>query len=467
MCLGMDKPLLRNIRAGTIDPHTPQSAYTKKSAKGKTLNLVFSDEFEEDGRTFYPGDDPFWTAVNIWYGVTQDIEWYDPDAVTTANGSLNIEFSAFKNHGLDYRSGMLQSWNQLCFKGGFMEASISLPGRGDTVGFWPGFWALGNLGRPGYAATTHGTWPFSYDHVCDAGITANQSDYSGTSYQQGMRLPACTCDGEDHPSPGKSRGAPEIDAIEATVHFLGPPGVNGIGAASQSFQVAPYDIYYQPDAAFQEIYDTSITSINSYQGGPFQQAISGLTNLNNKWYDGKGFQTYSFDYKPGPEGYVNFYVGEQSTFYIDAQSVRPNGNVAQRTMPEEPLALVSNFGMSPSFSAINFTGIASTLPVATMRFDFIRIYQDEEGELTCDPVGYPTTKYIENHRKVYDNANLTSWLVMVLPLEVLITDHPYRTKAGYSWPKNALVDGCTSSAEPERSKERRGLWNCQNGRCNG
>lgn len=34
----------------------------------------FSDEFQTDGRTFYPGDDPYWTAVDLWYGVTQDLE---------------------------------------------------------------------------------------------------------------------------------------------------------------------------------------------------------------------------------------------------------------------------------------------------------------------------------------------------------------------------------------------------------
>ena len=34
----------------------------------------FSDEFNTDGRTFYPGDDPYFEAVDIWYGVTQDLE---------------------------------------------------------------------------------------------------------------------------------------------------------------------------------------------------------------------------------------------------------------------------------------------------------------------------------------------------------------------------------------------------------
>lgn len=48
----------------------------KSTFNGEALNLVFSDEFNNNNRTFYPGDDPFWTAPNIWYGATQDMEWY-------------------------------------------------------------------------------------------------------------------------------------------------------------------------------------------------------------------------------------------------------------------------------------------------------------------------------------------------------------------------------------------------------
>ena len=29
--------------------------------------LVFSDEFETEDRTFYPGDDPYWEAVDLHY----------------------------------------------------------------------------------------------------------------------------------------------------------------------------------------------------------------------------------------------------------------------------------------------------------------------------------------------------------------------------------------------------------------
>jgi len=53
---------------GLVDLRTPQEAYTKKSfGDGSDWELIFSDEFETDGRTFYPGDDPYWEAVDLHY----------------------------------------------------------------------------------------------------------------------------------------------------------------------------------------------------------------------------------------------------------------------------------------------------------------------------------------------------------------------------------------------------------------
>jgi hypothetical protein len=53
-----------------IDPATPQDARTKQSWNGAgEMELVFSDEFNVDGRTFYPGDDPYWEAVDLHYWV--------------------------------------------------------------------------------------------------------------------------------------------------------------------------------------------------------------------------------------------------------------------------------------------------------------------------------------------------------------------------------------------------------------
>lgn len=55
-------------RFSLIDKDTPQEVYTKTSPyDNRQLQLVFSDEFNIDGRTFWPGDDPFWEAVDLWY----------------------------------------------------------------------------------------------------------------------------------------------------------------------------------------------------------------------------------------------------------------------------------------------------------------------------------------------------------------------------------------------------------------
>jgi beta-glucanase (GH16 family) len=414
MCISDKVSLLNNIRHGLIDPDTPDNVKERWGADGNKQFLVFSDEFNTPGRTFYDEDDPYWQAMDIWYGVTRDLEWYDPDAATTANGTLNLRFDAFQNHNLNYRSGMLQSWNKLCFKGGYLEASISLPGRGDTIGFWPGFWAMGNLGRPGYAASTDGMWPYSYHNECDVGITPNQSDPGGVSNLPGMRLPACSCIGEDHPNPGYSRSAPEIDAIEASVEYLDAlHKTDAIGSASQSYQVAPFDVLWRPNTDWIEVYNPQVSAMNGYQGGVFQQALSTVTNLNNQWYDGKAYQKYGFDYRPGPDGYVVWNVGDTKTWKVRGEAVGPNGNIGQRVIPEEPMSIIANFGISDGFALLNLTGLAPLMP-AVMRIDYIRIYQDEHGELTCDPIGYPTTKYIDEHMQAYTNPNLTLWSVISL-----------------------------------------------------
>lgn len=84
-------PFLQNIRHGLIDRDTPESAKTRTSIDGEELVLVFSDEFNKQNRTFYEGDDPYWYAFNGWYGATQDLEWYDPDAVNTGKLVSSLE----------------------------------------------------------------------------------------------------------------------------------------------------------------------------------------------------------------------------------------------------------------------------------------------------------------------------------------------------------------------------------------
>jgi beta-glucan synthesis-associated protein KRE6 len=125
---------------GLIDPDTPSDAYTITSFHdGSTeFQLVFSDEFNIDGRTFYPGDDPYWEAADLHYASTNDLEWYDPAAITTFNGSLTITMEQKQTHNLSYQSGMMSTWNKFCFTGGMFLANVVIPGMHDITGFWPG-----------------------------------------------------------------------------------------------------------------------------------------------------------------------------------------------------------------------------------------------------------------------------------------------------------------------------------------
>jgi beta-glucan synthesis-associated protein KRE6 len=124
---------------------------------------------------------------------------------------------------------MLNSWNELCFKGGDFEVSASLAGPAGATGILPGVWTMGNLGRPGYKVTTQGVWPYTYNS-CDLGITPNQSAPDRLSSLPGQKLTSCSYPAGDHPSPGTGRGAPEIDILEGSVD-----PTNRIGVVTQSF----------------------------------------------------------------------------------------------------------------------------------------------------------------------------------------------------------------------------------------
>lgn len=52
---------------GLIDKDTPNDVLTRTGFDGEEYTLVFSDEFNQDGRTFWPGDDPYWTAIDGHY----------------------------------------------------------------------------------------------------------------------------------------------------------------------------------------------------------------------------------------------------------------------------------------------------------------------------------------------------------------------------------------------------------------
>ncbi|EDK44595.1 beta-glucan synthesis-associated protein KRE6 [Lodderomyces elongisporus NRRL YB-4239] len=413
-------PMLSAIRQSLVDPDTPESALTNIGQDGRVWKLVFSDEFNVEGRTFYDGDDQFFTAPDLHYAATQDLEWYDPDAVTTRNGTLELTLDAFENHNLHYRSGMVQSWNKMCYTQGKLEFSAMLPGYGSVSGLWPGLWSMGNLGRPGYLATTEGVWPYTYNS-CDAGITPNQSSPDGISYLPGQRLNKCTCPGESHPNPGVGRGAPEIDALEGEIHGT-------TGRVSQSLQIAPYDIWYMPDYNFIELHNLTVTLMNTYAGGPFQQAVSGVTMLNRTWYEkgeglGHHFQKYGYEFlNNDDDGYITWFVGNEPTFTMFSTALHPNGNIGWRQIPKEPISIIMNLGISNSWAYIDWPSLSFP---SKMRVDYVRVYQPEdEVNMGCDPDDYPTYDYIQDHLNIYMNTNFTTF-----------------EKGGYKFPKNKLT-GC-------------------------
>jgi beta-glucan synthesis-associated protein KRE6 len=267
---------------------------------------------------------------------------------------------------------------------------------------------MGNLGRAGYRASTDGIWPYTYGG-CDSGILPNQSSSDGMSFLPGQRLSSCTCSGEDHPNLGTGRGAPEIDVIEASVD----PN-NQIGVVTQSYQVAPFDVFYRPNSNFMQIPNYETTSMNGYCGGPFQQAISSTTLLNNQWYDGNAYQKYAFEYIPGNStGKIAWFVGENQSFMLDGRAVGPNGNVGQRVVSQEPMYMVMNLGISNSWSEI---WLGQLKFPTVMHVDYVRIYQKQGQTIVgCDPPGYPTTEYIAQHGPAYNNPNFTVSLLSFQP----------------------------------------------------
>ncbi|KAJ7788008.1 beta-glucan synthesis-associated protein-domain-containing protein, partial [Mycena olivaceomarginata] len=115
-----------------IDLSTPKDASTILSYHDPSehVTLVFSDEFETDRRSFYPGNDLYWEAAKPHYWQTGDLEWYDPSAVTTKNGALKITLTKVDNillnYNLSYRSVPSPALSPLLPSSASLSAALSL-----------------------------------------------------------------------------------------------------------------------------------------------------------------------------------------------------------------------------------------------------------------------------------------------------------------------------------------------------
>jgi beta-glucanase (GH16 family) len=337
---------------------------------------------------------------------------------------------------------MLQSWNQLCFnKNAYFEVSLSLPGTPRVGGLWPGIWTMGNLGRPGYGASTEGTWPYSYSS-CDVGILPNQTRKDGTpakaltggdpdndigggpiSYLPGQKLSACNCpDSGFHPGPkGVGRGAVEIDMLEAQTDVG-----RIVGGVSQSAQVAPFDYQYTwNNGSTGAILYGNKTKFNNYRGGVYQEAVSAISetcrdcdNEPDEFYylgsSSNKFATYGFEYVANinkrDEGYIEWYTLGEPSWRLNAAGMGadPEVEISERLVAEEPMTLIFNLGLSNSFETVDLANL--DFP-AYMRIDYIRVYQlpGSDASVGCDPEDRPTAEYIAKYPEVYSNPNLTTW----------------------------------------------------------
>ncbi|KAJ7225676.1 beta-glucan synthesis-associated protein [Mycena pura] len=396
-----------------IDPLTPADALTIDSftSPGTKLELVYSDEFETDNRTFYPGQE----AVDLHYWATNNLEWYDPAAVTTRNGALEITLSKKDTHDLSYQGGMVTTWNKFCFTGGVIVSATNLPGTNNVHGLWPAVWTMGNLGRAGYGASLEGMWPYTYD-ACDVGTAPNQTVNNlpeaatingdpgangALSYLPGQRLSRCTCPGESHPGPVHSdgtyvgRSAPEIDIFEAQIS-------GGAGQVSQSCQWAPFNNEYiwfnTSDNLI--IPDPVNSTLNTYIGGAFQQATSVVTQTNQQCYQLIDPTCYE---------YISWISNNKLAWTLKAAGMAADTavEIAARPIPQEPMYILANLGMSLNFGTVDFELL--TFP-AVMRVDYIRVYQPSDAiNIGCDPTDFPTQAYINEYLGAYTNPNFTTW----------------------------------------------------------
>ena len=451
-------------RGGWVDPDTVEEDKKLKSfVDGRELELIMSDEFNVDGRSFRDGHDPIWTALDhsdddMSSSGGGSLQFYNSTHATTHNGTLDLYTSAestkwrgfnpyqrsYQTLEKPFKSAMLQTWNKFCFTGGVVELSARLPGRSHIQGLWPAFWMLGNLGRATYEKSTNLVWPWSYPQ-CDRRLQDAQ-EISGCAETDHFAL---------HRRQG--RGATEIDIIEAmpgrdlknlpntdtkrpyvSTSLQIAPGVSGLrpqnGAKpggmqtwyegleygrNSSMNVYFYGTLMQPTSKFEV---AGRTKSQAYQ----TDAISAISGVTPSHFD--ALHKYRLEWQPGKEGYLKWYIDDDLMHSIDGKSLGLMGS----EIPREPSYLIVNTAVSstwgfpmPCPSGCDCScfdckreeclcampeGFCDSVERGDAHFllDYVRVYQDRKDPLhseTCDPEGYPTRRFIDAHASRYIGPN--------------------------------------------------------------
>ncbi|KAG1795944.1 glycoside hydrolase family 16 protein [Suillus plorans] len=419
--------------AQLIDPDMPSSAAARTGFDGLPYELVFSDEFNTANRTFWPGDDPFWEAVNIRHGSTGDQGWYGPAQITTRGGYLSIVIDQMPKNDLPYRSGMLQSWNKFCFTGGYIDCGVEHASQQD--GRMHGRWVILHARDAARLQAAYGLTPMT----CDVGTFPNQAERDGSgpaaalqsnalktkynyelSWLPGQRLSEvipdffssicfCICPslrahiptihaqhwtrtplalypghapapGEDHPGPSVNvgRGAPEIDILE---------------------------VEHNKDAWF--INTPSITDVNPFLGVPCFECRSDSSNP--------------------ADGYITWQTAGVESARVGAAALSPDPlpdgtDVSQRLISVEPMVCLrlsprhsawrihSTSPLSSTWAGWQTVHLSAMIFPAGMLVDYVRAYGEGRRMLGA---ARQTTLQMAISTDIWIHPNLTSWNYLI------------------------------------------------------
>lgn len=449
-----------------VDPDTPASAHTTQSLfNNRKQTIVFSDEFEAEGRAFTDGADPKWTALDKNDFTNSELQYYSSEQAATGGGFLNITTVAedvtflgkdditheWVRNTKHFKSAMLQTWNKFCFTGGVVEFSAVLPGEHNIGGLWPAVWMMGNLGRATYVGSTNFQWPWSYNECSQDLRRAQEISRCDVVNHYGM-----------HSRQG--RGAVEIDLLEV---MPGPGGqIKGTPIrkpyVSTSLQIAPgvpevrgrrpklgqastrsdtwYDGMHYGENTSQNVFfygsvlehGNSLGAIGHNPDYSYQaDALSANTQLAPTHFQRP--HTYRMEWQPGE--YIRWYLDGALLYSIDQANLQITG----ADLPREPMYMILNTAISSTWGfpdppatctpeeikksdcndAFHQCGLPESfcdaLP-SSFLVDWIRIYQQDHAmnytqagdpqTLGCSPEAFPTETFIEAHAERYKEPHV-------------------------------------------------------------
>lgn len=395
-------PTATATTTATIDKDSPPDILRVKNIHDKRwVDLVMSDEFLEDGRSFHDDADKKFQAIDKPDNSNEALQFYNSsrDYVTTENGYLQITTRAEKTHWMEwdeekhepiervknYTSGMVQTWNKMCFTGGVLEIAVEMPG---AAGLWPAAWLMGNLARATFDTTTMYMWPWSYNKC--TGEVSHLEDKQERSACEDTKVFGM------HPKQG--RGAPEIDIFE----MMPASSQSETGASSPPYMISslhvspgidtnrPHNGQQLNESSYNNWYenlyvgengelnsgfwgqmcgpekDFSVDQIHKYM----EDALSVKTRLNESHF--ASTHVYRIEWQPptsggggsgGGEsassssinsnsnsssghrdaGYIYWYIDDKLIFGIDGESLESKTGAQ---IPAEPMYLILNTAMS-------------------------------------------------------------------------------------------------------------------------